>query len=181
MLTEKLAHQLKDLRLAQSWSLDQLATQSGISRATLSRLEKADVSPTAEVMGKLCAAYGLPMSRLLMMIEDQFTPHIRSEDQQIWEDPETGFTRRSVSPLASPLNGEVLDCQLPPDTCISYAAAPRTGQEHHLIMLNGALSLTVDGTVHHLKNGDCLRYILTGASQFKTAPDLGARYMLVLI
>ena len=36
-----------------------------VSRASLSRLENAEVSPTASVLGRLCAAYGLTMSRLM--------------------------------------------------------------------------------------------------------------------
>lgn len=181
MLTLKLANQLKDLRRDHAWSLDQLADKSGVSRATLSRLEKAEVSPTAHVLGKLCAAYGLPMSRLLMMVEDSFVAHIPYADQSEWEDPDTGFTRRSVSPLGGPLRGEVLECHLPPDTTVAYDAPPKAGQEHHLVLLDGALSLTVGGTTHHLTAGDCVRYQLFGASVFETPATRGARYMLVLI
>ena len=35
----------------------------------LSRMENAEVSPTAQVLGKLCAVYGLTTSRLLYMVE----------------------------------------------------------------------------------------------------------------
>ncbi len=39
-------------------ALDELAGRSGISRATLSRLERAETSPTAALLGRLCTAYG---------------------------------------------------------------------------------------------------------------------------
>jgi len=180
-LSNRLAARLSELRSSRGWSLDQLADHSGISRATLSRMEKGDVSPTAETLGRLCAAYGLPMSRLLMMVEDSFDPRIPFERQQEWRDPATGFTRRSVSPPAPGLSGEVLEGHLPPDTVITYDTPPKPGQEHHLIMLDGALTLTVDGVAHALRGGDCLRYHLSGATRFETSPTHSARYLLVLI
>lgn len=180
-LSTRLASRLSELRKSRGWSLDQLAETSGISRATLSRMEKGDVSPTAENLGRLCTAFGLPMSRLLMMVEDSFAPRVPYERQPEWRDPETGFTRRSVSPPATGLSGEVLEGHLPPGTVISYEAPPKPGQEHHLIMLDGTLKLAVDGIAHDLSGGDCLRYHLSGPTRFETSADRGARYMLVLI
>lgn len=180
-LSDRLSTHLNDLRRSRGWSLEQLAQASGISRATLSRMEKAEVSPTAENLGRLCAAYGLPVSRLLMMAEDSFVPKVRFERQSEWRDPETGFTRRSVSPPAAGLTAEVLECHLPPGTLITYDAPPRPGQEHHLVLLDGVLTLTVDGTPHALNAGDCLRYHLSGPTRFETGRFRGARYMLVLI
>lgn len=180
-LSHRLATRLNELRQGRGWSLEQLAEHSGISRATLSRMEKGEVSPTAETLGRLCAAYGLPMSRLLMMVEDSFDPRVPFERQPEWRDPETGFTRRSVSPPASGLSGEVLEGHLPPGTVISYDTPPKPGQEHHLILLDGGLTLTVDGTEHVLSGGDCLRYHLSGPTRFETGPARGARYLLVLI
>ncbi len=180
-LSLRLADRLKELRQSRGWSLDQLAAQSGLSRATLSRLEKAEVSPSAESLGRLCAAHDLPVSRLLMMVEESFTPKVPFERQPEWQDPESGYTRRSVSPPAPGLSGEVLECHLPPGAVISYDMPPKQGQEHHLVLLDGALTLTVDETPHHLSAGDCLRYHLSGPTRFETGQARGARYILVLI
>ena len=57
-IDKQIAQRLKSLRAERDWSLDELAKRSGVSRATLSRLENAEVSPTASVLGKLCAALG---------------------------------------------------------------------------------------------------------------------------
>ena len=52
----RLAQRLRELRHERGWSLDELAARSGVSRATLSRLENNEVSPTAAVLGRLCPA-----------------------------------------------------------------------------------------------------------------------------
>jgi transcriptional regulator with XRE-family HTH domain len=178
----RIAERLKTLRGERRWSLEALASRSKVSRATLSRLENAEVSATAAVLGKLCAVYGLTMSRLMLMVEDAgFTPVVRMNAQPVWHDPTIGFTRRSVSPPARPLAGEALDCALLPDVEIAYDLPPRPGLEHHLVLLEGALSVTLDGRRHDLGAGDCLRYQLFGKSMFTTPADRGARYLLFMV
>ncbi|MDF3834949.1 XRE family transcriptional regulator [Cupriavidus basilensis] len=180
-LDRQIAQRLKGLRAERSWSLDELAKRSSVSRATLSRLENAEASPTASVLGKLCAAYGLTMSRLMRMVEDDFAPLIPRSGQTLWTDPENGFRRRSVSPPATTLAGEALECELGPGTRIAYDGTPRPGLEHHLLMMEGELAVTVDGQTHHLRPGDCLRYQLFGPSAFATPAQSAARYLLFIV
>ncbi|HEY7609368.1 MAG TPA: XRE family transcriptional regulator [Alphaproteobacteria bacterium] len=177
----RIAQRLRGLRAERRWSLDALAQRSGVSRATLSRLENAEVSATASVLGKLCAAYGLPMSRLMHMVEDGFAPLVRRGAQPVWTDATLGFRRRSVSPPAQPLAGEVLACELGAGARITYDRPPREGLEHHLVLIKGRLQIEVNGQTHDLKPGDCLRYQLFGPSAFATPKRCGARYYLFIV
>lgn len=178
---KNMADRLKQLRAKNNLSLHQLSQKCGISRATLSRLENAEVSPTAAVLGKLCATYNITMSRLMAMVEANFTPLISKSNQEIWVDPETGYTRRMLSPPAEILSAEMLECFVPKGQNISYAAPPKQGLEHHLYMLEGALTLIIDSQTYQLKAGDCLRYQLYGASQFKTDKNISAKYILTIM
>jgi transcriptional regulator with XRE-family HTH domain len=180
-IEKRIAHRLRELRADRSWSLDELAGRSRVSRATLSRLENAEVSPTTSVLGKLCAAYGMTLSRLMHMVEDQFVPLVRRKAQPIWEDRTVGYRRRSVSPPAQTLAGEAVECELKPGTRIAYDDSPRPGLEHHLLLIEGQLQLTVDGQTYNLKPGDCLRYQLFGSSAFVTPERCGARYVLFMV
>jgi transcriptional regulator with XRE-family HTH domain len=180
-IDRRIAERLRSLRAERGWSLDELAGRCTVSRATLSRLENAEVSPTASVLGRLCAAYGLTMSRLMHMVEDDFAPLVRRAAQPIWTDPASGFQRRSVSPPARSLAGEALECELEPGTRIAYERPPRPGLEHHLVLVEGELQLTVGGETHDLRPGDCLRYQLSGPSAFVTPAHRGARYILFMV
>ena len=179
-IDRRIAARLKALRGDRGWSLDELSRRSGVSRATLSRLENAETSATASVLGRLCAAHGLPMSQLMHMIEDRFMPLVRREEQPVWSDPAVEFRRRSVSPPTAGLGGEVLSCSLGPGVAIDYDGPPRPGLEHHLVLVAGALAVTVAGERHALRPGDCLRYRLFGPSRFETPSDAGADYFLFL-
>jgi transcriptional regulator with XRE-family HTH domain len=179
LFDRQLAVRLRDLRTGRGWSLDDLARRAGVSRATLSRLENAETSPTAAVLGRLCATYGLTLSRLMRLVEDTFAPLVRPPEQPVFADPAVGFTRRTISPPARSLAGEALEVRLAPGARLAYEAPPRPGLEHHLYLLEGALDVAVDGDAHRLGSGDCLRYQLQGVSSFST--DEGARYVLFLV
>jgi transcriptional regulator with XRE-family HTH domain len=179
-MAKRLATRLATLRHQSGLSLDDLATQSGISRATLSRLEHGETSPTAVLLGRLCAAYGRTMSSLLAEVEDEPSKLLRRDDQPVWDDPETGFQRRSLSPPAPGFRTELVKGELPAGADIAYAASPIPDLEHHLVMLGGALELTVEGDIYRLTQGDCLRYRLLGHSRyFAPGPD-AAVYVIAI-
>jgi transcriptional regulator with XRE-family HTH domain len=69
-IDQRMARRLATLRAEQGWTLETLATRTGISRATLSRLERCELSPTATMLNKLCAQYGWTASRLMAEAEN---------------------------------------------------------------------------------------------------------------
>lgn len=178
-LDQDIAGRLRALRRERGWSLDDLALRSGVSRATLSRLENAETSPTTAVLGRLCAAHGVTLSHLIRLVEDAFPALAPRAAQPVWSDPGSGFTRRSVSPPARDLAGEVVDVTLAAQARIAYEAPPRAGLEHHLVLLEGDLTVSLEVGAQTLAPGDCLRYRLHGASAFAT--ETGARYLLFLV
>jgi transcriptional regulator with XRE-family HTH domain len=180
-VSTRLAERLGQLRKGRNLSLEELAKLSGVSRATLSRLEHGEVSPTAAVLGRLCAAYGMTMSRLMAEVEGEGAALVRMDDQTLWVDPETGFRRQSISPPAAGLVGEMILAELPKGAEIAYATAPRPGLEHHLYLLEGGLEMTIDATAYELKPGDCLRYRLYGASKFRSTGRGPAHYILAIL
>lgn len=179
-LNARLAERLKQIRVERGWSLQDLTDTSGISRSTLSRIENGEVSPTAETLGSLSSAYRMTISQLLAPVEAPFQALVHAHEQSEWQDPENGFRRRVVSPPGGALSAEVIRCELEPYQIIAYAGPSRPGHEHHLVMLSGALTVTVGDATHELSAGDCLRYQLYGPSRFQTGVD-GASYMLVLL
>ena len=182
-ITEKapdaLASHLRALREHRDLTLADVASRTSISRATLSRIEKGDVSPTAETLGQLASVYALPISQLLSPLEPGFQPVIRQKEQSVWRDPSHRFVRRSVSPPSGQLSVELIEGEIAPNERITYQAPALPGQEHHLYVLEGELTLTVEQHAHALGQGDCLRYILFGETIFETG-DAPCRYLIAL-
>ncbi|RWL19120.1 MAG: XRE family transcriptional regulator [Mesorhizobium sp.] len=176
---QALADHLRLLRMDRGLTLQDLASSSGVSRATLSRIENGEVSPTAETLGRLASAFALPLSQLLAPLEPDFPPLVRYADQSIWSDREKGFSRRALSPPSGRLKLEMIECEIEPHQRIAYNRPALPGHEHHVVLLAGALALTADGVRHDLGPGDCLRYRLRGASSFETG-DQSARYIIAM-
>jgi transcriptional regulator with XRE-family HTH domain len=177
---DRLIQRLAALREERGMSLEELAAASGISRATLSRLERGESSPTAALLGKLCAVYAMPMSRLIAEVEVQPAQLIRHEEQPTWHDPETGFLRRMVSPPARGYAVELIEGRLPAHAVIDYPQPPVRGLEQHLWMLSGELDYTLDGVVYRLRKGDMLRFHLYGATRFSCPGPHGAHYLIAI-
>ncbi|MEU9480730.1 helix-turn-helix transcriptional regulator [Streptomyces sp. NPDC048191] len=64
-----LASALRDLRIKHGWSVYDLEARTGVSRSTLSRIERQVTSPTVAVLAKVCRAYGCSVSHLLAEAE----------------------------------------------------------------------------------------------------------------
>ncbi|HCW99222.1 MULTISPECIES: helix-turn-helix domain-containing protein [Pantoea] len=177
---QRLAARLAELRVQRGWSLDELATATGISRASLSRIERSETSPTAALLNRLCVAYGLTMSRLLSEVEEGVDLLLTPEQQPLWRDDASGFVRRNVSPPAPHFRAELVEGQLRPGARIDYDAPPVQGLEQHIWLQQGGLTITMDGQSWTLQTGDCLRFHLTGRSAFEAHLIDGARYVLVV-
>ena len=179
-LDRRLADRLQRLRAQRGWTLEDLSTRSGVSRATLSRLERGETSPTASLLNRLCAAHGLSMSRLLAEVEARPVRRLALAEQASWRDPASGFVRRMVSPPSAGFAGELIAAELPAGACVPYDLASVPGLEHHLLLLDGALTVTLDGEPHALQPGDSLRYRLWGPSTFEAPGPGPARYVLAM-
>ena len=70
-LSNRLAHRLRLERDSRGWSLADLAERSGVSKATISKIERAEVSPTAVVLVRLASAFDLTLAGLMLRAEGQ--------------------------------------------------------------------------------------------------------------
>jgi transcriptional regulator with XRE-family HTH domain len=176
----RIASRLAALRAERGSTLEAVAQRTGISRATLSRLERCEISPTAAILSSLCAQYGWTLSRLMAEAEQDLPSVVRANEQVCWQDPETGYIRRVLSPPTPNLKGEMVEVTLPPHSSVSYQGSYMPGLEHHLWMLEGALSLEIHSTTFKIGKGDCIRYVITGPSKFLSGRR-PARYVIAMV
>lgn len=180
LLDARLAQRLADLRGAAGWSLDELAERSGISRATLSRLERGETSPTAALLNRLCRAHGLTLSRLLADVETLPARHLRAAEQAIWQDKPSGFTRCMLAPPLAGFQTELIEGRLRPGASIAYEHPPVQGLEQHVWLISGRLNLSLGEQVHELRAGDSLSFKLQGPSRFDVPGHAEARYLIAI-
>jgi transcriptional regulator with XRE-family HTH domain len=169
---------LRQERQLRGLTLEQLAERAGVSRAMISKIERGQSSPTAVLLSRLGDAMGLSLSAL-MSAQPPVPPALaRMQDQPLWADPATGYTRRLVSP---PGDGglEIVAVELPAGASVDFAPTESLHAHEQVLLLEGQLSLQGDGLAFALQPGDCARISTRQSSRFANAGTTPARYLVV--
>ena len=152
-LSTRLAQRLRLERDSRGWSLADLAERSGVSKATISKIERAEVSPTAVVLVRLASAFDLTLAGLMLRAEGQGERLSRAAEQPVWRDPETGYVRRQL--FASPSSPvELVRVELPAGARVPVPAASYTFIRQVVWLLEGHLVIEDGAERHALAPGD---------------------------
>ena len=176
--TPRIAVRLHLERTRRGWSLERFAGETGVSKAMLSKLERAESSPTAAMLGRISGALGITVSSLLG--EAGPTSRVlRAGGQPSWRDPETGYLRRQVSPL-SDLPFQLVEVVLPPNTHVEYPASAYAFLRQVIWVLEGRLEFHEGHHVHQLYAGDCLELGEPQDCVFVNSRRVACRYLVVV-
>jgi transcriptional regulator with XRE-family HTH domain len=95
-INTRLAARLGKLRYDRGWSIEHLAARSGVSRAMVSKIERASTSPTIAILNKLSIGFGMTLSEFLgsgrynQSRQRADNPVSTRADQREWCDPDSG-------------------------------------------------------------------------------------------
>jgi transcriptional regulator with XRE-family HTH domain len=178
----RVAARLKELRGRRSLTLDELATQSGVSRSMISLIERGESSPTASVLDRLAASLGVTLASLFASEECAgAAPVARRCEQRSWCDPETGYIRRNLSPPAYPSPIELVEVTLPPGTRVAYDSGSRLARvDEQIWVLDGAIEVTAGENVYQLVAGDCLALEVDWPIAFHNRGRKASRHLVAL-
>ncbi|MEU6440580.1 XRE family transcriptional regulator [Streptomyces sp. NPDC047046] len=170
-----LAGNLGRLRLARGLSLRELSATTGVSKALLSQIERAEANPTVEVLVRIAEALDTSSAELLRrplprpeivraaelaVPDDEISVHL------LFSSHEHGRT-------------ELYRTTLPPRSR-SQASTHGTGSVEYVMVVSGHVTLVADETPYPLAPGDAARfsgavehYYTTGAERAVTHSMLG--------
>ncbi len=180
-INQRIAHRVTALRAERRLSLDALAGRSGVSRSTLSLIERGETSATAMILEKVAGGLGVALAALFEAERAMPGPLMRRAEQTEWRDPASGYLRRNVSPPdhRSPLR--IVEVEFPAgQRVVLEGASVDAVIEQQLWMLAGTMALTFGGQTWRLETGDCLAMRLTGPVQFRNPTRQPARYAVVI-
>jgi transcriptional regulator with XRE-family HTH domain len=153
----KIAYRLRLERDMRGWSLADLAEHSGVSKATISKIEREEVSPTAVILVRLAGAFDLTLAGLLLRAEGEGQRLSRAAEQPIWRDPETGYLRKQVfSRPDHPL--EITQVEMPAGERVELPASSYAHIRQAVWVRTGELVILEGGDRHVLSAGDCLGF-----------------------
>ncbi|MFI5014272.1 MAG: helix-turn-helix domain-containing protein [Hyphomicrobiales bacterium] len=153
----QIARRLRLERAMRGWSLAELAERSSVSKATISKIEREEVSPTAVILVRLAGAFDLTLAGLLLRAEGEGERLSLAAEQPVWRDPETGYLRKQVfSRPDHPL--EVVQVELPAGQRVVLPASSYAHIRQAVWVQRGDLVILEGGDRHVLGAGDCLGF-----------------------
>lgn len=167
-------------RDGRGWSLTELARRAGVSRAMIHKVEHGASSPTAHLLGKLSGAFGLTMSALVARAEAVPGRLLHRRDQPEWTDPETGYTRRHVSPV-SDLPVDLVQVTLPAGKAVPMPAASYAFIRQLVWVQEGTLVFQEGSIRHQMGEGDCLELGVPMDCIFRNETAWPCRYAVVVL
>lgn len=180
-INQRIAQRVAALRASNGLSLDALAAHSGVSRSTISLIERGETSATAVVLEKLAAGLGVALAALFETERAAPGPLMRRAEQPEWRDPASGYLRRNVSPPDFPSPLRIVEVEFPAGRRVLLeGGTPATAVDEQVWVLEGAMTLTLGHASHELKAGDCLALHVDGPIEFHNPTRRMARYAVVI-
>jgi transcriptional regulator with XRE-family HTH domain len=145
----------------------------------LSRIERGESSPTAQLLAKVCGGLGVPLSVLFAGTETPVSPLARRADQPTWRDPATHYLRRHVSPPGTGSPVDIVEVEFPPGGDIAFDNQRLAGADQHVWVLDGVLELELGDAAFRLETGDCLMMRLDRPIRFRNPAARPVRYAVI--
>lgn len=165
-LTRRMADNIRALRKARGYSLDDMARRSGVSRASLSQVETAKTNPTIAILWKIAAGLEVPFSALLGEDNPERVSVLRRPDQRVLRSADGHFESRPLTPAGVLTGVEVYELRLAPHT-VHGSDAHAAGTSESLTVLVGTLRLRVGEEVHDLAAGDAACFLADVAHSYE--------------
>ncbi len=178
--SRQLAARIRLERDARGWSLAELAERANVAKATISKIEREEVSPTAVILVRIASAFDLTLAGLLLRAEGEGSSRVtRAADQPIWRDPATGYTRRQV--LSRPDHPvEVVQVDLPAGARVVLPASSYAHIRQAVWVQAGALAIIEGGQREDLAAGDSLAFGPPSEVEFINETTAPCTYLVVL-
>ncbi|MBO1279135.1 helix-turn-helix domain-containing protein [Acinetobacter nosocomialis] len=179
----RIAHRIRELRLARGYTLDVLAARCQVSRSAISLIERGETSPTAVVLEKLANGLEVPLTKIFTneTTSPSPQPFICRNEQAEWQDPETGYVRRIVSPPNLKLPFQIVEIEFPPHARITYEISESSKVvQQQLWVVEGQIDIQLGKNSYALGEGDCLAMQLDQPVIYSNNSSEVARYILVV-
>ncbi len=163
--SSRIAGRLRLERENRGWSLADLAERSGVSKATISKIERKEVSPTAVILVRLAGAFDLTLAGLLLRAEGQGRL-TRATEQPVWRDPDTGYLRKQVFGR--------------PDHPVEIIRVELPAGQRVVLPASGQLVIIEAGERRELGTGDCLGFGPPSEVTFANETTAWCVYIVVL-
>jgi transcriptional regulator with XRE-family HTH domain len=184
-INSRVASRLFQLRGEYGLSIEALADRSGVSRAMISKIERAECSATITTLNKLSIGLGVLLPSLLGPGDYKEprlglrNPVASRKAQPQWLDPDSGYRRRTLTPSTANQPLQLNEIQIPAGARITLEHVLGGSQlQQQLWMLEGEINLRLGDQSSALKTGDCMALTINGPVTLHNGGSKTARYLM---
>ncbi len=159
LTVETVGREIKRLRKLREWTLEQLASASGVSAGLLSQVERGQGNPSFNTLVQVSHALGIPVARLVAG-EQMSSPVVRREERRRLNlgDKELVLAEMLTPRLDSAL--EAIRIVTEPGYSTKDTPFVHEGEEFGIV-LEGTHAVNVGGAHYVLRAGDSISYSST--------------------
>jgi transcriptional regulator with XRE-family HTH domain len=157
-ICQRLGDRVRQLRADRGWSLQVLATASGVSRSMLSQIERDQANPTLAVTLRIAQAFGMTLGDLVQVPDaTSAITVIRANDRAYHYRSDKHCRIRTLSPLNLEKDVEFYEVQLQPGGALR-SAPHYQGTREFLTVETGQVRVESDGDTELIGKGDSVSY-----------------------
>ena len=179
-VSSRFGARVRAARSQQGLTLDGLASAAGISRATLSNLERGEHSPSLNAATDVARALGVSLAQLLGEEERRPTVTIPAGERLVFRDERTGIDRQLLSPAFAGRGIEWIRVTLPPGTATDDLQPYHPAIDKYVLVEAGSLRMVVGAVSHLLEAGDAFYFRADVVHRFENTGDASCIYLAVL-
>ncbi|WP_260709917.1 helix-turn-helix domain-containing protein [Dactylosporangium aurantiacum] len=175
-----IARHVKGLRQGRRWSLDELASRSGVSKGMLVQIEGARTNPSIGTLCRIAESFGVSIGRLLESEPEPVVKIVGADEPPVLWRGAAGGTGRLLRGVNDPAFVEVWEWRLPPGE--THDSSDHSVGTRELIHLReGSLVVTVDGTEHTVGPGETIDFRADRPHAYRNAADVEAVLTMVVV
>lgn len=152
-ILNRIASTLKALRKKRGWSLDKAAQETGVSKAMLGQIERAESSPTISTLWKIASGFNIPFS--LFIADDQ--PDHGIGQTKTLHPSDNKIKVLSLFPYDEKLKCEMFLIELLPG-CEHISPPHQPDVIEHVLVAEGSMEVFSNSTWRLLAKGQGLRF-----------------------
>jgi transcriptional regulator with XRE-family HTH domain len=174
------ARHVKSMRLARRWSLDELASRSGVSKGMLVQIEGARTNPSVGTLCRVAESFGVSIARLLEAEPEPVVKIVAADEAAVlWRGP-GGGTGRLLRGVNDPAFVEFWEWRVAPgERHDSADHAPRTREI--IQVRQGELIVSIDGTDYAVATGETIDFKADRPHLYRNPGEVEAVLTMVVV
>ena len=175
------ARNVRGHRTRLAWTLEDLATRSGVSKGMLSQIEQVRTNPSVATICRLATAFGVSIASLVEAPEVPSARVVRAQEAvTLWTGEQAGSTARLLVGSGTSQQVELWDVRMLAGDGYASEGHP-SGTRELLLVIEGELTLELDGDPHLVCAGDAIAFVADRPHAYRNQGDAPLRYALSVI